>query len=114
MQVLHGRDLTGKIAIVTGANCGIGLKFLKCPISFNYRIVLSLGFETARSLALHGCTVIFACRNMDSAQEAIGKIRAEGKNSGPMEIMVLDLASLKSVKDFATLFQIQYKSVHAV
>jgi hypothetical protein len=50
---------------------------------------------------------------MDSAQEAIGKIRAEGKNSGPMEIMVLDLASLKSVKDFATLFQIQYKSVSA-
>lgn len=26
LQVLHGRDLTNKIAIVTGANCGIGWK----------------------------------------------------------------------------------------
>lgn len=25
LQVLHGRDLSGKVAIVTGANCGIGL-----------------------------------------------------------------------------------------
>ncbi|KAK8719112.1 hypothetical protein OTU49_014227, partial [Cherax quadricarinatus] len=24
IQILHGRDLTGRIAIVTGANCGIG------------------------------------------------------------------------------------------
>ncbi|XP_065336408.1 WW domain-containing oxidoreductase [Cloeon dipterum] len=92
MQVLHGRDLTGKVAIVTGANCGIG-------------------FETARSLALHGCTTIFACRSADKAQEAIGKIKAEGKTSGPMEFMELDLASLKSVKNFATLFQINYKSL---
>jgi hypothetical protein len=51
---------------------------------------------------------------VDSAQEAIGKIKAEGKNSGPMEIMNLDLASLKSVKDFATLFQIQFKSVCSI
>lgn len=48
---------------------------------------------------------------MDSAQEAVGKVRAEGKNTGPMEILELDLTSLKSVKDFATLFQIKYKSV---
>jgi WW domain-containing oxidoreductase len=24
MQVLHGRDLSSKVAIITGANCGIG------------------------------------------------------------------------------------------
>ncbi|XP_059485943.1 WW domain-containing oxidoreductase [Neocloeon triangulifer] len=92
MQVLHGRDLTNKVAIITGANCGIG-------------------FETARSLALHGCTTIFACRDPDRAQEAIGKIKAEGRSTGPMEFMELDLASLKSVKNFATLFQINYKTL---
>jgi len=46
---------------------------------------------------------------LDSAQEAVGKIRAEGKCAGNMEIMELDLASLKSVRDFATLFQIKFK-----
>lgn len=40
LEVLHGLDLSGKVAVVTGSNVGIG-------------------FETARSLILHGCTVSF-------------------------------------------------------
>lgn len=40
LEILHGVDLTGKVAVVTGSNVGIG-------------------FETARSLVLHGCTVSF-------------------------------------------------------
>lgn len=27
LQILHGRDLGGKVAIVTGANCGIGKRY---------------------------------------------------------------------------------------
>lgn len=55
LQVLHGRDLSGKVAIVTGGNCGIG-------------------FETCRALAFHGCHVIMASRNIDNANDSIEKI----------------------------------------
>ncbi|XP_044763756.1 WW domain-containing oxidoreductase isoform X2 [Coccinella septempunctata] len=82
LQILHGKDLNGKIAIVTGANTGIG-------------------FETARSLLKHGCTVIFACRNLKSAEAAIEKIREEKPiPDEKCPVFYLDLANLKTVKDF--------------
>lgn len=58
MEILQGRDLTGKVVIVTGANSGIG-------------------FETAKSFALHGAHVILACRNMTRASEAVSHILGE-------------------------------------
>lgn len=83
LQVLHGRDLTGKTAIVTGANAGIG-------------------YETARSLALHGCVVYFACRSQANAEEAIAKIREEKASAGDRCFFVsLDLTSLRSVQECA-------------
>nr|CAD7458702.1 unnamed protein product [Timema tahoe] len=91
LQVLHGRDLAGKLAIVTGANTGIG-------------------YETARSLAFHGCTVIFACRNMESAQTSIDKIKAERSNTN-CEAMELNLSSLHSVKKFATNYKLRFNKV---
>lgn len=57
-QVLHGRDLSGKVAIVTGANCGIG-------------------YETVRAMAFHGAHVIMVCRDLEKAREAITRIVAE-------------------------------------
>jgi len=47
-----------EIVIVTGANSGIG-------------------FETARLLALHGATVIMACRSLEMGQAAVDQIRSQ-------------------------------------
>ncbi|XP_067396228.1 WW domain-containing oxidoreductase isoform X9 [Emydura macquarii macquarii] len=58
MEILQGRDLSEKVVIITGANSGIG-------------------FETAKSLALHGAYVILACRNMSRANEAVQRILEE-------------------------------------
>jgi WW domain-containing oxidoreductase len=83
LQVLHGRDLNGKVALITGANTGIG-------------------FETAKSLAKHGCRVIFGCRDLNSASDAIGHIREEKQVAGDnCEAFYLDLAILSTVEQFA-------------
>ena len=55
-QILHGSDLTGLTAIVTGASIG------------------GLGFETSRSLARHGCHVILACHDSQKGEVALGKV----------------------------------------
>ncbi|XP_068115653.1 WW domain-containing oxidoreductase isoform X7 [Hyperolius riggenbachi] len=62
MDILQGCDLSGKVIIITGANAGIG-------------------FETARSLALHGAHVIMACRNLQKANEAKRLILDEWLNT---------------------------------
>jgi len=69
-------DLTGTVAVVTGANSGIG-------------------FHTAKHLAGHGARVVLACRNTDSAAEAADRI------SGETVVEQLDLASQASVRAFA-------------
>ncbi|KAL3270614.1 hypothetical protein HHI36_021148 [Cryptolaemus montrouzieri] len=87
LQVLHGKDLNGKLAVITGANAGIG-------------------FETARSLVKHGCTVIFACRSLKLAEEAIEKIKEEKLiPDEKCEALYLDLANLKTVKEFTDQFR---------
>ena len=62
LQILYGSDLSGKVAIVTGANTGIG-------------------FEIARSLAKHGCQVVLGCRNLTKGEAACVKIRQEQVDS---------------------------------
>lgn len=61
------------------------------------------GYETARSLASHGAHVIMAARNMRSAIEAADQIRREWSEAN-IEAMLLDLASLKTVRQFANSF----------
>lgn len=72
--------MTGKTAIVTGANRGIGL-------------------STARALARAGARVVFAVRNIDK-----GRAAASGTPGGT-EVRELDLASLDSIRAFAAGWQ---------
>ena len=73
---------TDRLAIVTGANSGIGL-------------------ETARVLAERGATVVLACRNTDKAKEAAISID-NGSSSQALEIEQIDLSSLASIRAFAS------------
>lgn len=81
-------DLAGKIAIVTGANSG-------------------LGYCTARDLAAHGAHVVLACRGREKTEAAIQALKAEVPNAR-VEFMMLDLADLDSVTSFARAFQVRY------
>lgn len=85
-------DLTGKTAIVTGANTGIG-------------------YETALALYEAGAHVILACRNEEHAQQALNKMQSQN-GKGSLEIGVLDLASLESVKQFAGDIISKHKQLH--
>jgi len=72
-------NLTGRIAVVTGANGGLGL-------------------ETARALAGAGAHVVMAARNPDKTKAAEADIRATHP-SADLEVVALDLASLDSVRN---------------
>ncbi|MBZ4019109.1 oxidoreductase [Streptomyces purpurogeneiscleroticus] len=78
----HIPDLTGKQAVVTGANSG-------------------LGYVTARELARRGARVILACRDKDRGAAAVAQLHAEVPASD-VEFRPLDLADLASVRAFAT------------
>lgn len=78
-------DQTGRTAIVTGANTGIG-------------------YPTARALAVRGADVVLACRSPERGEEAAARIRGEGV-PGEVAAMELDLADLASVRAFATAFR---------
>ena len=78
-------DQHGRIALVTGANSGIG-------------------YETARVLANKNATVIIAVRNREKGEKAAAKIRSEYA-AADISVMLLDLANLASVREFAVQFQ---------
>jgi NAD(P)-dependent dehydrogenase (short-subunit alcohol dehydrogenase family) len=78
-------DQTGRHAIVTGANTGIG-------------------FETAKALAARGASVTLACRNPTKGKEALDRLRAADL-PGAVDLMRLDLSDLDDVAAFASAFR---------
>jgi NAD(P)-dependent dehydrogenase (short-subunit alcohol dehydrogenase family) len=80
-DVMDGVDLTGTIAVVTGASAGIGV-------------------ETARALAAAGARVVLAARNAERTEAAAESVR-ERVLGAALEIGALDLTSLDSVRAFA-------------
>jgi len=77
-------DLSGKTAIVTGANSGIG-------------------FEATRLLAANGAQVIMAVRSEDRGEKAAAELRND--LPGTLVVRPLDLGSLDSVRSFARGFE---------
>lgn len=77
-------DMSGRVAIVTGANTGIGL-------------------VSARELARMGAHVFVACRNQAKADAAIAAIKADTGNE-EVEFLALDLGDLDAVRASADAF----------
>ncbi|MEV6344282.1 oxidoreductase [Actinoplanes sp. NPDC051851] len=74
-------DLSGKIAVVTGANSGIG-------------------YVTARELARAGAHTVLACRDPSRGRDALARMRGEVPGAR-LELRRVDLASLASIREFA-------------
>jgi NAD(P)-dependent dehydrogenase (short-subunit alcohol dehydrogenase family) len=85
-EVINGIDLTGKIAIVTGGNTGIGL-------------------ETTRTLALAGATVIVPARDIEKAKRNLEGI-------ANVELEEMDLMSSDAIDSFAEKFIASGRSLH--
>ncbi|MFE6836574.1 oxidoreductase [Streptomyces sp. NPDC057705] len=77
-------DQSGRTAVVTGANSGIG-------------------YVTARELARRGASVVLACRSAARGRAAVVRLRAEVPGA-EVEFIPLDLADLASVREFAAAY----------
>ncbi|MEB3318840.1 MAG: oxidoreductase [Cyanobacteriota bacterium] len=91
-------DQTGRVALVTGANSGLGL-------------------ETARALAAKGATVVMACRSARKAEEARTRLLHDllrdplRSPHGGLDLLSLDLADLASVRAAAATLADRYGAV---
>ena len=84
-------DQTGRVAVITGANTG-------------------LGYETAAALANHGAHVVLAVRNLDKGKDAAARITAQGPD-GEVTLQELDLTSLDSIRAAAEQLRSDYHRI---
>lgn len=91
-ETLLKTDLSGKTAVVTGSNSGIGE-------------------VTARQLAKQGATVVLACRDRTLAEAAMQRIQKEVPKA-QLETIPLSLSSLASVREFVERFTSVHNELH--
>lgn len=82
-------SLHGKVAVVTGANSG-------------------LGFECSKALAAKGATVVMTARNLQKGENARQALLQE-QPAAAVDLMGLDLGDLSSVRSFALAFKQKYE-----
>ena len=87
-------NLAGKTFIVTGANAGIG-------------------FAASRQLAAVGATVVMACRNADRGAAARDRVAADS-GSSQVELSILDLSWLASIREFVSAFESKHTQLHGL
>src|SRR5690606_3505507 len=85
-DVIDGIDLSGKIAIVTGGNTGIGL-------------------ETTKTLAAAGASVFVPARDVEKAKRNLGEF-------ANVELESMDLLNPASIDDFAQRFVASGRALH--
>ena len=79
-------DLTGRVALVTGANSGVG-------------------YATAAALADHGAYVLLGCRDMHKGSQAVADLESDHPHA-EVGLLELDLADLDSVREAARSFRL--------
>ena len=84
-------DLTGRVALVTGANSGIG-------------------FETSLALALRGATVWMLCRDPGRGEHALQELRRRS-GSRRVHLALLDVSDLGAVREFVAGFRAAHVDV---
>ncbi|OBI27153.1 short-chain dehydrogenase [Mycobacterium sp. E1386] len=84
-------DQAGRVAVITGANTG-------------------LGYETAAALADHGARVVLAVRNLDKGKDAAARITAASPHADVV-VQELDLTSLESVRAAAEQLKADYDRI---
>src|SRR5712692_9470596 len=78
----------GRVAIITGANSGVG-------------------YESAVALARKGARVVMACRSKEKAERARQALLARAPGAA-VDVLPLDLGNLESVRTFAESFNAHY------
>ena len=86
-------DQSARIALVTGANSG-------------------LGFETSKVLLDKGAKVIMACRSKDNAEAAKKKLLSQNSQR-QIDTLAIDLADLSSINNISRYINQKYKGVNS-
>lgn len=82
-------DQNGKVVVITGGNAG-------------------LGYQMSLEMAKKNATVVIACRSREKGQKAVQSIQQAIGNKADLHVIQLDLADLRSVKQFSEEFKSRF------